>query len=155
MNSGDYTYIGQASNWPNWYYDLATLAGPLTEVSRAQGMLLGRLADVGIALREQASLAALTQDRLFGWHAALFPTGYSGLAPVRVGVFRNDANGPMQVVSGPVGRQRVHFEAPLLRGSMPKWRALRVEPFFLPLRMRLLLTDPNSGKRRQNRTGLT
>lgn len=54
----------------------------------------------------------LTRERLFGWHAALFPTGYSGLTPIRVGGFRDDARGPMQVVSGPLGRQRVHFEAP-------------------------------------------
>ena len=48
--------------------------------------------------------AALTKDRLFGWHAALFPTGYSGLAPIHAGAFRDDARGPMQVVSGPMGR---------------------------------------------------
>ncbi|WP_301102316.1 Fic family protein [Propionivibrio sp.] len=172
MNSGDYHYIWQASDWPDWHYDLAFLAGPLANVSHAQGLLLGRLADVGMALRNQASLAALTEDviktsaiegerldaesvrssiarrlgidigalapldrhvegvvemvldatarsnaaltknRLFGWHAALFPTGYSGLFQIHVGAFRNDASGPMQVVSGPIGRQRVHFEAP-------------------------------------------
>ena len=54
----------------------------------------------------------LTQDRLFAWHAALFPTGYSGLTPILVGQFRTDEKGPMQVVSGPVHRHRVHFEAP-------------------------------------------
>lgn len=54
----------------------------------------------------------LTDDRLFGWHAAMFPTGYSGLSKIRVGDWRDDAQGPMQVVSGPVQRQRVHFEAP-------------------------------------------
>jgi len=172
MNSGDYNYIWQAGDWPNWRFDLAALAGPLAEVSRAQGNLLGRLTDAGMALRDQASLAALTDDvvksseiegeqlnvesvrssiarrlgvdigalapvdrhvdgvvdmvldatanchatltreRLFGWHAALFPTGYAGLARITVGGWRNDANGPMQVVSGPLGRQRVHFEAP-------------------------------------------
>ncbi|NMG16854.1 Fic family protein [Aromatoleum bremense] len=172
MTSGDYIYIWQAPEWPNWRYDLAALAGPLAEVSRAQGLLLGRLADVGMALRDQASLSALTEDvvktceiegeqlnvesvrssiarrlgvdigalapvdrhvegvvemvldatancntpvsreRLFGWHAALFPTGYSGLTKIQVGGWRDDAAGPMQVVSGPVGRQRVHFEAP-------------------------------------------
>ena len=56
--------------------------------------------------------SALTQDRLFSWHAALFPTGYSGLAKIRIADWRDDADGPMQVVSGPVGRQRVHYEAP-------------------------------------------
>lgn len=172
MNGGDYTYIWQAGDWPSWRYDLAALAGPLAEVSRAQGQLIGRLADVGLALRNQASLAVLTEDvvktseiegellnvesvrssiarrlgvdigalapvdrhvegvvelvldatahceapvsreRLFGWHAALFPTGYSGLTRIKVGEWRDDAGGPMQVVSGPVGRRRVHFEAP-------------------------------------------
>ena len=60
MNYGDYLYIWQAPNWPQWRYDLAVLARPLAEVSRAQGLLLGRLADVGAALRDQASLVALT-----------------------------------------------------------------------------------------------
>ncbi len=172
MNSGDYTYIWHASDWPTWQFDLAALAQPLAEVSRTQGRLLGRLADVGMALRDQASLSVLTEDviktseiegeqlsvesvrssiarrlgvdigalapvdrhvegvvemvldatancnapvtrdRLFGWHAALFPTGYSGLVRINVGGWRDDATGPMQVVSGPLGRQRVHFEAP-------------------------------------------
>jgi len=54
----------------------------------------------------------LTADRLFGWHAALFPTGRSGLHKITVGNWRNDSGGPMQVVSGPIGRQKVHYEAP-------------------------------------------
>lgn len=54
----------------------------------------------------------LTEDRLFGWHAALFPTGYSGLTKITVGAYRKDAEGPMQVVSGGVGKEKVHFEAP-------------------------------------------
>ena len=172
MSSGDYTYIWQASDWPTWRFDLAALARPLADVSRAQGLLMGRMADVGMALRDQASLAALTEDvfktseiegeqlnalsvrssiarrlgvdigalapvdrhvegvvemvldaiancnapvtrdRLFGWHAALFPTGYSGLVRIIIGGWRDDATGPMQVVSGTIGRQRVHFEAP-------------------------------------------
>lgn len=172
MMCGDYTYIWQDKDWPHWRYDLARLAGPLAEVSRLQGHLIGRLADLGMELRDQASLAVLTEDvvktseiegeflnvesvrssiarrlgvdigalapvdrhvdgvvemvldattnphapltseRLFGWHAALFPTGYSGLSKIKVGGWRDDAGGPMQVVSGPIGRQRVHFEAP-------------------------------------------
>ncbi|VTU18602.1 mobile mystery protein B [Variovorax sp. PBS-H4] len=59
-----------------------------------------------------AHVQPLTRERLFGWHAALFPTGYSGLSPIRTGARRDDASGPMQVVSGPVGRRKVHFEAP-------------------------------------------
>ena len=172
MNYGDNLYIWQASDWPQWRYDLAKLVKPLADVSHAQGLLLGRLADVGMALRDQASLAALTDDvlktseiegeqldvasvrssiarrlgvdigalapidrsvegvvdmvldatvrsdapltpeRLFGWHAALFPTGFSGLSRIRVGAWRDDATGPMQVISGQGRRQRVHFEAP-------------------------------------------
>jgi Fic family protein len=56
--------------------------------------------------------APLTQDRLFGWQAALFPTGYSGMTPITVGHWRTPAAGPMQVVSGAMGRERVHFQAP-------------------------------------------
>jgi Fic family protein len=55
---------------------------------------------------------ALGSERLFGWHAALFPTGYSGLSKITAGQYRDDRDGPMQVVSGGVGRERVHFEAP-------------------------------------------
>ncbi len=172
MNSSDYLYAWQAPDWPHWRYDLSALAEPMAQVSRAQGLLLGRLADVGLGLRDEASLAALTDDvlktseiegehlnvasvrssiarrlgvdigslapvdrhvegvvemvldatirhgapltptRLFAWHAALFPTGYSGLTKITTGAWRNDALGPMQVVSGPMNRQRVHFEAP-------------------------------------------
>lgn len=172
MNSGDYQYIWQAGDWPQWRFDLAALAAPMAAVSHAQGLLLGRLADVGMALRDQANLGALTEDviktsaiegeqlhaesvrssiarklgmdigalapvdrhvegvvemvldatgnchapvtreRLLGWHAALFPTGYSGLSQISVGSWRSDASGAMQVVSGPIGRQKVHFEAP-------------------------------------------
>lgn len=172
MNRGDYLYIWQAPDWPDWRFDLAALVEPLAQASRAQGLLLGRLADAGLALRDQASLAALTDDvlktseiegehlnvasvrssvarrlggdigslppvdrsvegvvdmvldatansaepltvdRLFGWHAALFPTGNSSLSKITTGSWRDDAHGPMQVVSGPIGRQRVHYEAP-------------------------------------------
>ncbi|RKP58685.1 Fic family protein [Pararobbsia silviterrae] len=172
MKRGDYLYIWQAPDWPDWHYDLAALAEPLARVSRAQGVLLGRLADVDERLRGEASLGALTddvvktseiegeqlnaasvrssiarrlgvdigalmpvdrhvegvvdmtidatancnapvtEDRLFAWHAALFPTGYSGLTKITVAAWRDDAHGPMQVVSGPIGRSRVHYEAP-------------------------------------------
>jgi Fic family protein len=172
MNCGDKLYIWQATDWPQWRYDLSKLAVPLAEVSHAQGLLMGRLADVGMGLRDQASLATLTDDvvktseiegeqlnvesvrssiarrlgvemgalapvdrhvegvvdmvldatgrcgapltpeRLFGWHAALFPTGFSSLMRVRAGAWRDDATGPMQVISGQGRRQHVHFEAP-------------------------------------------
>jgi Fic family protein len=54
----------------------------------------------------------LTAERLFGWHAALFPTGRSGMSRITVGAWRTAETGPMQVVSGPIGRERVHYEAP-------------------------------------------
>jgi len=54
----------------------------------------------------------LTAKRLFDWHAALFPTGQSGKRTMTVGAWRTDASGPMQVVSGPIGREKIHYEAP-------------------------------------------
>lgn len=54
----------------------------------------------------------LTAERLFGWHAAMFPTGRSGMRRIRVGDWRDDSNGPMQVVSGPLGKETVHYQAP-------------------------------------------
>ena len=54
----------------------------------------------------------LTADRIFGWHSALFPTGRVGLRKITVGDWRNDSGGPMQVVSGPIGRKKIHYEAP-------------------------------------------
>ena len=55
---------------------------------------------------------ALTEERLFAWHASLFPTGRSGMSKIRVGNWRDDSHGPMQVVSGPVEREKIHYEAP-------------------------------------------
>jgi len=54
----------------------------------------------------------LTAERLLAWHASLFPTGRSGMTSITVGGWRDDKTGPMQVVSGPVGREHVHYEAP-------------------------------------------
>ncbi len=54
----------------------------------------------------------LSEERLFGWHAALFPTGRSGMKRIAVGDWRKDETGPMQVVSGSLGREKVHFQAP-------------------------------------------
>ncbi len=54
----------------------------------------------------------LTKERLFGWHAALFPTGRSGMHKITVGGWRTPEAGAMQVVSGAIGRENVHFEAP-------------------------------------------
>jgi Fic family protein len=172
MKPGDKRYIWQQRDWPQWTYDHERLEPLLAQVHLAQGHLMGRMHDLGLDLRDQATLRVLTEDviktseiegeilspesvrssiarrlgvdigalapadrhvdgvvdmvldatqqhatalttqRLFGWHAALFPTGYSGLNQIRVGRWRDDAQGPMQVVSGPMHRQRVHFEAP-------------------------------------------
>ncbi len=165
-------YLWQRPDWPQWRFDAAALSAPLAQVHRAQGHLAGRMAELGLAQRDQATLQALTQEvvttsaiegealnldavrssiarrlgvdigalapadrhvdgvvdmvldatqhhaqpltaeRLLGWHAALFPTGFSGHMRIKVGQWRNDAAGPMQVVSGPLGREKVHYEAP-------------------------------------------
>jgi Fic family protein len=54
----------------------------------------------------------LTAERLLAWHASLFPTGHSGMTRIRTGAWRGDSRGPMQVVSGPAGKEHIHFEAP-------------------------------------------
>jgi Fic family protein len=58
----------------------------------------------------------LTPERLFSWHAALFPTGRSGMTKITVGAWRDDSKGPMEVLSGAIGRERVHFAAPAASG---------------------------------------
>lgn len=60
----------------------------------------------------QKYMDPVTRDRLCGWHAALFPTGRSGMYKITVGDWRGDENGPMQVLSGPMGREKVHYTAP-------------------------------------------
>ncbi len=73
----------------------------------------------------------LTAERLFDWHAALFSTGRSGMHRITVGAWRGASSGPMQVVSGPAGRETIHFEAPSherLKGEMERllyWFNLR------------------------------
>lgn len=184
MFSGEKRYVWQQDAWPHWVYDLKRLLPLLSRVRLAQGHLQGRMHDVGLELRDEATLRVLSMDvlktseiegeklspesvrssiakrlgldigalapadrhvdgvvdmvldatqrhaesltveRLFGWHAALFPTGYSGLARIRVGAWRDDSLGPMQVVSGPVQRRRVHYEAPpaaMLDGEMSEF----------------------------------
>lgn len=54
----------------------------------------------------------MTKERLIGWHAALFPTGFSGMYKINVGNYRNDELGPMQVISGYAGKEKIHYEAP-------------------------------------------
>lgn len=54
----------------------------------------------------------LTEERLFAWHASLFPTGRSGMHKIRVGAWRDDRTGPMEIVSGAIGKEKVHYQAP-------------------------------------------
>jgi Fic family protein len=72
----------------------------------------------------------LTEDRLYGWQSALFPTGRSGLLKIRVGAWRNDEKGPMQVISGAAGREKVHYEAPAAE-SLPEEMAAFLQWFNL------------------------
>jgi len=65
----------------------------------------------------------LTKSRLFAWHSSLFPTGHSGMSKITVGGWRTDKSGPMQVVSGPIGRERVHYEAPAAAKLAPEMDA--------------------------------
>ena len=53
----------------------------------------------------------LNEDRLFSWHAALFPSSSAGIGSIRVGCWRDDRDGPMQVISGAIGQENVHYEA--------------------------------------------
>jgi Fic family protein len=73
----------------------------------------------------------LTEERLFGWHASLFPSGRSGMHKIIVGNWRDDQTGPMQVVSGPLHQQKVHFEAPAA-SRIPQEMASFLEWFAAP-----------------------
>lgn len=170
--SNNVQYIWQSARWPDWSFDLAEISDTLNQVHYQQGLLLGRMRDLGMDVRQQAVLSALTEDvvktsaiegeqlnaqsvrsslarrlgmdigalapvdrsvegvvemildatgkfdqeltaeRLFAWHAALFPTGYSGMSKINVARYRDDKLGAMQVVSGRMGREKVHYQAP-------------------------------------------
>lgn len=165
-------YIHQQTDWPNLTWDNNQIVNSLGEVRYQQGLLLGKMNQLGFDIQLEASLdtltsnivqssaienemldkqqvrsslakrlgvnlseykqpdrhidgivemmldathnafTPLTKERLFSWHNTLFPTGYSGLLKISVGNWRNEASGPMQVVSGPIGHENVHFEAP-------------------------------------------
>ncbi len=165
-------YIWQRPDWSDFTWDSSRLARFLTQTSKEQGRLLGKMEAVGFDLRREAHLRTLmedviksseiegvvlesdqvrssivrqlgmdagglvpadrdvegvvemtldatgnyaqplTEERLFSWHSSLFPAGRSGMTRIRTGQYRDDSNGPMQVVSGPVGREKVHYEAP-------------------------------------------
>lgn len=165
-------WIHQHPNWPNFTWNMEALASKLAEIRYRQGLLLGRMQNVGFEFTSEASLHILTQDvvkssaiegeslnilevrssiarrlgidiagtspanrhvdgivemmldatqnfsepltknRLYNWHAALFPTGRSGMHQITVGAWRGLDSGPMQIVSGPIGKEKVYFEAP-------------------------------------------
>ncbi len=82
-------------------------AGGLVQVDRNVEGVVGMMLDATGNYDD-----ALTEERLHAWHTSLFPTGRSGMNLIRVGSWRDDSSGPMQVVSGPLGKEKVHFEAP-------------------------------------------
>jgi Fic family protein len=104
-----------------------------SSIARRLGMEAGSLAPVDRSVEGVVEMMVdatqnyhqpLTAERLFGWHAALFPTGRSGMNKIDVGQWRTDRNGPMQVTSGALGKERVHYEAPaaeLLGAEMNKF----------------------------------
>lgn len=165
-------WVHEHQNWPNFTWDMESLASKLADIRHRQGRLLGRMEGLGFELKCEASLSTLTndvvkssaiegenlnpeevrssiarrlgidiaglipasrdvegivemmldatqqffkpltKDRLFDWHAALFPTGRSGMHKITVGGWRTVDAGSKQVVSGPIGKEKVHFEAP-------------------------------------------
>lgn len=165
-------WVHEHQNWPNFTWDVESLASKLADIRHRQGRLLGRMEGLGFRLKCEASLSTLTndvvkssaiegenlnpeevrssiarrlginiaglipasrdvegivemmldatqqfskpltKDRLFDWHAALFPTGRSGMHKITVGGWRTIDADPMQVISGPIGKEKVHFEAP-------------------------------------------
>lgn len=162
-------YLYQNKDWPHFGWDPERLVPHLSRARYKQGLLLGKMQEMGYQLKKEATLAALTEEtvksssiegeelnpesvrsslarrmgleaagtgpvdrnvegivemmldatqnyaspltkeRLFGWHAALFPTGRSGMRKITTGAWRT---GGMEVVSGPIGKEKVHFEAP-------------------------------------------
>lgn len=93
-----------------------------SSIARRLGMDIGGLVDANrdvegvVEMMLDATMhyeQPLSKERLFSWHATLFPTGRSGLIKINVGSWRDDSHGPMQVVSGPYGHERVHYQAPI------------------------------------------
>jgi Fic family protein len=92
-----------------------------SSIARRLGMDIGALkpADRNVERVVEMMLDAtrhydqpLTDERLFSWHASLFPAGRSGMTKITAAAWRDDSTGPMQVVSGPVGKEHIHFQAP-------------------------------------------
>jgi Fic family protein len=173
------TYIYQKKDWPHFTWNADRLVSHLSPARYEQGLLLGKMQDLGCQLKKEATLAALTEEtvkssaiegeelnpesvrsslarrmgleaagtrsadrnvegivemmldatqkyasplteeRLFGWHAALFPTGRSGMRKIKTGAWRI---GGVEVVSGQEGKPRVHFEAPAAEAVAPEMK---------------------------------
>ncbi len=165
-------YIHQLPDWPSFRWNHEELLQSLTTLRHQQGLLIGRMQNLGFSTRTEAVLQTLTQDvlksseiegemldtvqvrssiarhlgidigalapadrnvdgvvemildathnntlpltreRLFCWHTLLFPSNEHRGDKIKVGAWRDDSTGPMQVISGPFGRERIHFEAP-------------------------------------------
>lgn len=165
-------YIYELPNWPNFKWENNIIYKELAKVKYQQGLLLGRMENLGFNIQEDALLTILTNEviktseiegeslnsdevrssiarhlgmdigallpsdhhidgivevildatqnyiqplteqRLLHWHATLFPTGMSGMMLVNPGAWRTDSGGPMQVISGRYGREKIHFQAP-------------------------------------------
>jgi Fic family protein len=173
-------YIYMSATWPKFTWDTERLVAHLSATRYEQGVLLGRMQDLGYQLKNEATLAALTEEtvkssaiegeelnpesvrsslarrmgleatgtrvadrnvegvvemmldatqnyaaplteeRIFGWHAALFPTGRSGMRKITTAAWRR---GPIEVVSGPEGKEKVHFEGPPAKDVEGEMRA--------------------------------
>lgn len=173
------TYIYNLEAWPQFEWQSDRLVSHLSAARYEQGLLLGKMHDLGYQLQTEATLAALTEEtvkssaiegeeldpesvrsslarhmgleaagtrpvdrnvegvvammldatqkyalplteeRIFGWHSALFPTGWSAMRKIRTGEWRR---GAMQVVSGPEGKQTVHFEDPEAERVAPEMK---------------------------------
>ena len=165
-------YIHELKTWPKFIWKYEKIAALLGPVRNRQGRLIGRMENLGFALRTEAQLKTLTleiiksseiegeilnaeqvrssiarrlgldvgglvpfdrhvdgivemmldavqnfkkpltKDRLFGWHTCLFPAGRSGMQKIITGNWRDDSHGPMQVISGGIGKEKVHYQAP-------------------------------------------
>ncbi|NDV24711.1 Fic family protein [Desulfovibrio sp. JC022] len=165
-------WIHEHQDWPNFSWNAEKLISKLADVRHRQGVLLGKIGNLGFDLRNEAGLKTLTndivhssaiegellnpeevrssiaqrlgieiaglkpagrdvdgivemmldatqryaepltKDRLCDWHGALFPMGRSGIKRITVADWRPAEVGVMQVISGPMGREKVHFEAP-------------------------------------------
>ena len=164
-------YIYQNKNWPNFTWDETKILTLLTQVKLEQGLLLGKMQNIGFTMQDNALLQTLTEEilkssqiegqlldvaqvrssiarrlglpndnipvarniegnvemmldaiqhyktpitkaRLCAWHKSMFPEGKSGFYTIKAGDYRDDKLGPMQIVSGPMGEEKVHYQAP-------------------------------------------